>query len=301
MFNNCRLCPRNCGINRYNKTGYCRADAKLNLARASLHHWEEPCISGKSGSGTVFFSGCQLGCVYCQNYGIAKMEVKKEISEERLVEIYFELQNKGANNINLVTPTHYLPYIISSVKKAKKDGLQIPFVYNCGGYESVESIKMLDGLIDIYLTDFKYMSPKLAKKYSNAPDYATHCKWATEEMFRQCGKNSFYTANGQNLMKKGVIVRHLVLPACTGDSKRILKYLYNTYGDDIYISIMSQYTPQTDTDDCKKHPELMRKITQAEYDDVVNFALELGIKNAYIQSGDSAAESFIPSFDYSGL
>ena len=301
MFSNCTLCPRNCGVNRYKTTGYCRADAKLYLARASLHNWEEPSISGKSGSGTVFFSGCSLGCVYCQNYGIAKMDVKKEINEERLVNIYFELERQGANNINLVTASHYLPYVISSITSAKNKGLKIPFVYNTGGYESVDSIKKLDGLIDIYLTDFKYMSPKLAKKYSNAPDYAAHCKIATSEMYRQCGENSFYTYNGQKLMKKGVIVRHLVLPECTGDSKRILKYLYNTYGNSIYISIMSQYTPQHDSLNGNKFPELTRKITPHEYDDVVMYAVELGIKNAYVQNGKSASESFIPQFDFSGV
>ncbi len=291
-----------CGVDRTSgKTGYCRAPDRLYLARASLHMWEEPSISGTKGSGTVFFSGCQLGCVYCQNSKIADMTVKKEVSLERLTDIYFELEQKGANNINLVTASHYLPYVISSIERAKKRGIKIPFVYNCGGYEKTESLKKLDGLIDIYLTDFKYMSPKLSKRYSGAKDYADVCIKATAEMYRQRGKNKFYTEDNQHLMSGGVIVRHMVIPQCSGDSKRILNYLYNTYKDGIYISIMSQYTPQRGIFDEKTYPELTRKLTDKEYNSVVEYAMELGIKNAYIQSGEAAEESFIPDFDFEGV
>ena len=217
---------------------------------------EEPCISGESGSGTVFFSGCNLGCVYCQNREISSEHKGFEITSDRLAEIFLELQDKGANNINLVTPTHYVPHIIKALDAVK--GLDIPIVYNCGGYESVDTLKMLDGYIDIYLPDFKYADSVLAKKYSKAEDYPIHAKRAIDEMVRQAGGCEF-DENG--MMKRGIIVRHLVLPSYTDNSKRVIKYLYNTYGDDIYMSIMNQYTP---LESVLKYPEINRKVTESE-------------------------------------
>ena len=252
-YTSCRLCPRRCGANRLaGQLGRCHVPADLYLARAALHFWEEPCISGDCGSGTVFFSGCNLGCVFCQNHSIAKADIGKKVSIARIAEIFLELQQKGAANINLVTPTHYVPSIAEALRMAKKNGLTLPIVYNTGGYETVETLRLLDGLVDIYLPDFKYMDPALAKKYSFAPDYPEVAKTALKEMFRQVGKPEFSTANetaaesdddAVPLMKKGIIVRHLMLPGCEEDSHAVLKYLYETYGDDIYISIMNQYTP----------------------------------------------------------
>ncbi len=296
LYKNCHLCPRECGAGRLNgKIGFCGKTASLSLARAALHMWEEPCISGEEGSGTVFFSGCCLRCIYCQNREIAIGDSGKTVDDRRLEEIFFELQSQGANNINLVTPTHYLPHIIQALRSAKAHGLSIPVVYNTGGYEKAETLKLLDGLVDIYLPDFKYLSSDIAKKYSFAPDYANFAKSAIAEMFRQVGKPVF---DDRGIMKKGVIVRHLVLPGHTEDSKSILKYLYETYGDDIFVSIMSQYTPLAAM---KDHPQLSRRITEDEYDEVVDYAVELGIENGFLQDGEAAEESFIPPFDNSGV
>lgn len=302
MADKCTLCPRNCGVDRDNgKIGYCGQTDKVYVARAALHMWEEPCISGKEGSGTVFFCGCTLRCIFCQNHQIAlgKAEsgdkIGKEISIDRLKEIFLELQEKGANNINLVTGTHYIPQIAMALKVAKEEGLKIPIVYNTSGYEKTESLQILDGLVDIYLPDMKYVSKELSKEYSNASDYFEMASKALEEMVRQVGEAQFDT---RGYMTKGVIVRHLVLPGSTRDSKAVLDYLWNTYGNNIYLSIMNQYTPM---EQIKNHPLLSRKVTKREYSKVVDYALSLGWENAFIQEGETAKESFIPGFNGVGV
>lgn len=295
----CTLCPRACAVDREKgEKGICGQTVKLKLARAALHFWEEPCISGTEGSGAVFFSGCPLHCVFCQNQEIANGTVGKEVSVERLAEIFTELQEKGANNINLVTPGHFVPQIIEALHIAKKKGMNLPIVYNTSSYESCETIKMLDGLVDIYLPDFKYMSSELAQKYSHAKDYPEVAKAAIREMVRQTGPARFVHDDEEGLMKRGTIVRHLMLPGYMEDSKQILKYLYETYGNDIYISIMNQFTPLRHVE---KYPELYRKITEEEYETLVDYAIELGIENGFIQEGETAEESFIPDFDYEGV
>ena len=295
----CDLCPRKCLVDRKKgEKGICGQTENLKVARAALHFWEEPCISGDAGSGAVFFSGCPLHCVFCQNENIANGTVGKEISLERLVDIFLELQEKGANNINLVTPGHFVPQIVKALDQAKKEGLTLPVVYNTSSYETVDTIRMLDGYVDIYLPDFKYMSPVLSKKYSHAPDYAQVAKAAIAEMVRQTGKAVFVNGDEDNLILRGTIVRHLTLPGCMEDSMQILKYLHDTYGDMIYISIMNQFTPLSNLE---KYPELNRKITDEEYEALVDYAIEIGIENGFIQEGDTAEESFIPAFDCEGV
>ena len=295
----CDLCPRKCLVDRKKgEKGICGQTENLKVARAALHFWEEPCISGDEGSGAVFFSGCPLHCVFCQNENIANGTVGKEISLERLVDIFLELQEKGANNINLVTPGHFVPQIVKALDQAKKEGLTLPVVYNTSSYETVDTIRMLDGYVDIYLPDFKYMSPVLSKKYSHAPDYAQVAKAAIAEMVRQTGKAVFVNGEEDNLILRGTIVRHLTLPGCMEDSMQILKYLHETYGDTIYISIMNQFTPLSNLE---KYPELNRKITDEEYEALVDYAIEIGIENGFIQEGDTAEESFIPAFDCEGV
>ena len=294
QYENCRLCPRSCGANRYEASGFCGCGTVPKAARAALHQWEEPCLSGIHGSGTVFFSGCTLRCCFCQNYRISSEGFGKEISVSRLSEIFLELQEQGAHNINLVTATQFLPSVIQALESARPF-LRIPVVYNCGGYESVDTLKMLDGYIDIYLPDFKYADSVLAKKYSKAEDYPIHAKRAIDEMVRQVGSCEF-DENG--MMKRGIIVRHLVLPSYTDNSKRVIKYLYNTYGDDIYMSIMNQYTP---LESVLKYPEINRKVTESEYDEVLDFAVEIGVENAFVQEGGTVSESFIPLFDGEGV
>ncbi len=307
----CTLCPHECGVDRLNGVrGRCGCDSDIYVARAALHNWEEPCISGVRGSGTVFFSGCPLGCVFCQNNNIANAKVGKKISVERLAEIFLEQQDRGALNINLVTPTHYIPQIIKALELSKNQGMNLPVVYNSGGYEKAEALKLLDGLVDVYLPDMKYMSPGLAGKYSKAQDYPAAAMAALAEMFRQVGTPVFEVEKPDDntatdeaglIMKRGMIVRHLVLPGCTADSKEVVKYLYDTYGDDIYMSIMSQYTPMPELMPGGKlnvlYPELGRCVTQEEYDEVVDYAIDLGVENAFIQEGDVAKDSFIPDFD----
>ena len=305
---NCRLCPRNCGVDRVNgNKGICGVTENIRLARAALHFWEEPCISGKNGSGTVFFSGCSLHCVFCQNERIAQGLAGKDVSAERLTEIFLELQEKGAHNINLVTPGHYVPHIIRSVEAARRQGLKLPIVYNTGSYEKVDTIKRLEGIVDIYLPDFKYWDSSVAQKYSHAADYPKVAKTAIAEMVRQQPKPEFYTYSEINteedkeeieLMQKGVIVRQLLLPGFLEDAKQVTKYLYETYGDSIYLSLMSQFTPLSHVE---KYPELNRKVTQKEYDDFVDYAIELGVENGFIQEEDVAEESFIPAFDCEGV
>lgn len=295
----CTLCPRACSVNRETgEKGICGQTSTVKLARAALHFWEEPCISGVEGSGAVFFSGCSLHCVFCQNQEIANGTVGKEVSIERLAEIFLELQGKGANNINLVTPGHFVPQIVEALRIAKDKGLNLPIVYNTSSYESLDTIKMLDGLVDIYLPDFKYMDADLANKYSHAKDYPMVAKEVIAEMVRQTGPAKFENDSEEGLMKKGTIVRHLTLPGCMEDSKQILKYLYDTYGNNIYISIMNQFTPLPHVE---KYPELNRKITEQEYEELVDFAIELGIENGFIQEGETAEDSFIPDFNYEGV
>lgn len=295
----CDLCPRKCLVDRKKgEKGICGQTENLKVARAALHFWEEPCISGDEGSGAVFFSGCPLHCVFCQNENIANGTVGKEISLERLVDIFLELQEKGANNINLVTPGHFVPQIVKALDQAKKEGLTLPVVYNTSSYETVDTIRMLDGYVDIYLPDFKYMSPVLSKKYSHAPDYAQVAKAAIAEMVRQTGKAVFVNGDEDNLILRGTIVRHLTLPGCMEDSMQILKYLHETYGDTIYISIMNQFTPLSNLE---KYPELNRRITDEEYETLVDYAIDIGIENGFIQEGDTAEESFIPAFDCEGV
>ena len=295
----CDLCPRKCLVDRKKgEKGICGQTENLKVARAALHFWEEPCISGDAGSGAVFFSGCPLHCVFCQNENIANGTVGKEISLERLVDIFLELQEKRANNINLVTPGHFVPQIVKALDQARKEGLTLPVVYNTSSYETVDTIKMLEGYVDIYLPDFKYMSQVLSKKYSHAPDYAEVAKAAIAEMVRQTGKAVFVNGDEDNLILRGTIVRHLTLPGCMEDSMQILKYLHEIYGDTIYISIMNQFTPLSNLE---KYPELNRRITDEEYETLVDYAIEIGIENGFIQEGDTAEESFIPAFDCEGV
>lgn len=290
-------------MNRHDgQKGYCGESEEIRVARAALHMWEEPCISGERGSGTVFFTGCPLKCVFCQNSVIAHSSAGKVVSVERLSELYLKLQADGANNINLVTATHFIPQVAESLKRAKRHGLVIPIVYNTGGYESVESLKLLDGLVDVYLPDMKYYSEMLSARYSNAKDYFAVAKEALNEMFLQV-KRPVFAGKGEQIedgiMKKGIIVRHLVLPGQTADSKKVLKYLHDTYGEDIFISIMNQYTPMKGIDE--KYPELGERVSEKEYDELVDYAIDIGIENGFIQEGETAKESFIPSFDGEGL
>lgn len=295
----CNLCPRKCKVDRkMGQAGVCGQTEELKVARAALHYWEEPCISGEKGSGAVFFSGCALHCVFCQNENIANGTTGKNISIERLSEIFLELQEKGANNINLVTPGHFVPQIIRALDLAKKNGMNLPVVYNTSSYESIDTIKMLDGYVDIYLPDFKYMNSALSAKYSHAVDYAEVAKAAIREMVRQTGKARFINDDEDNLMISGTIIRHLMLPGCMDDSKDILKYLHETYGESVYISIMNQFTPLSNVSD---YPELNRKITEEEYEELVDYAIGIGIENGFIQEGDTAEESFIPAFDCEGV
>ena len=298
-YKKCKLCPRMCQVNReIGKKGVCGVSSKLKVARAALHYWEEPCISGKEGSGTVFFSGCSLHCVFCQNANIANGEAGKEISVGRLTEIFLELQEKKANNINLVTPGHFVLQIVQALEAAKRQGLTIPIVYNTSSYESVDTIKRLEGLVDIYLPDFKYMDASLSGRYSHAPDYSEVAKRTITEMVRQTGTPVFWGDDEEGLMKRGTIVRHLLLPGYVEDSKAVIRYLYETYGNQIYISIMNQFTPLAGLG---KYPELNRKVTEEEYEEVVDYAIALGVENGFIQEGDTAEESFIPEFDGEGV
>lgn len=293
----CVLCPRNCGTDRKSgKKGYCGESDTLRIARAALHFWEEPVISGENGSGAVFFTGCNLKCIFCQNAEIAASRVGKEVSVSRLAEIFAELQAKGANNINLVTASHYVPQVAEALREAKDKGLSIPVVYNTSSYEKPETLRMLEGLVDIYLPDFKYMDAKLARDYSGAENYPEIVKEAVAEMYRQVGTPEFDSDTG--LMKRGVIVRHLVMPGGVKNAKAVIDYLWETYGNHIYISLMNQYTPMRKFE---AFPELNRKVTKREYERVVAYAIDKGIENAFIQEGDTAKESFIPSFDGEGV
>lgn len=295
-YENCLLCPRKCGINRSTgQTGVCGVSSEIKVARAALHYWEEPCISGKKGSGAVFFSGCSLHCVFCQNREISDGKAGKVISKERLSDIFMELAVKGANNINLVTPGQYIPDIVWAVNDAKSRGMKLPIIYNTSGYENVTELKLLEGIVDVYLPDFKYMDSTLSAMYSRAKDYPSVAKQALSEMVRQQPDVVIDDATG--LIQKGVIVRQLLLPGHVNDAKAVLKYLYDTYHDHVYISMMSQFTPIA----LKDYPEINRTVTRREYERLVDYALEIGITNAFIQEGDVAKDSFIPAFDCEGV
>lgn len=301
----CMLCPRECRANRLQgNTGYCRQTAELRVARAALHFWEEPCLSGEHGSGAVFFTGCQVGCIFCQNADIAAGKIGKTVTIERLIEIFLNLQEQGAHNINLVTPTHFVPQIVVALQEAKKQGMHLPVIYNTSSYEKVETLRLLEGLVDIYLPDMKYRSAAVSARYSHASDYFEVACAAIAEMVRQVGEPAFDSESG--LMQKGVIVRHLVLPGFAKDSKQVIRYLYETYGERIFISIMNQYTPLEKNLVPKQngvggYMELNRKVTEEEYDSVVDYAIDLGVENGFIQEGETAEESFIPEFDLEGV
>ena len=296
LLKSCTLCPRKCKVNRLEGgRGYCGMDSTIRAARAALHMWEEPCISGKKGSGAVFFSGCGLRCCFCQNRDIAIGDSGKEITVERLAEIFLELQEKGAANLNLVTGAHYVPQIICALELARGKGLGLPVVYNSSGYENVETIRMLEGYVDVYLPDLKYMEPELAAVFSHAEDYPQVAQAVIAEMVRQTGPCQF---GEDGYIRRGTIVRHLILPGHTKNSIAVLKYLHQTYGEDIFISVMNQFTPVWKNE---KYPELNRKVTRREYEKVLDAAVELGIVNGYFQEGETAKESFIPAFDYEGV
>ena len=288
----CELCPRRCGAERTEQEGkgVCQMPSAPVLARAALHMWEEPPISGVNGSGTIFFSGCSLGCDYCQNRSISRGERGKEVTVEELAEIMIKLQEQNANNINLVTAGHYAPQTAAALSLAKKKGLRIPVVYNSSGYEKPETLRLLQGLVDVYLPDFKYLSRELSQKYSHAEDYGDRAKEALKEMIRQAGSPRF---DERGMIRGGVIVRHLLLPGHVEESKRVVEYLYKTYGNQIYISIMNQYTPMPAM---AKDPLLSRRVTKREYRRLVDYAVSLGVEQGFIQEGDTAEESFIPEF-----
>lgn len=291
LYKNCRLCPRECAVDRIKgERGFCGADAELKIARAALHYWEEPCISGDVGSGTVFFSGCTLGCIFCQNYEISRGNAGYKVTADELASEFIRLQEEGAANINLVTPTQYLPSIVNALDIAKRNGLVIPTVYNCGGYERAETIKMLDGYIDVYLPDMKYYSDKYSYEYSKARDYNNIAKSAIAEMYRQTGACQF---EDNGIIKSGVIVRHLLLPGLLFEAKKVIDYLYDTYGDEIWLSLMSQYTPMPQV---KDNPCLSRRVSDAQYSALVNYCVDKGMTNVYIQDGSSADDCYIPEF-----
>lgn len=295
----CNLCPRECGVDRaQGKTGFCLVEDEIRLARAALHMWEEPCISGEKGSGAVFFSGCSLRCVYCQNYEIAAGIRGRGVSVRRLSDIFLELQEQGAENINLVTPDHYVTGVAEAVLTAKDKGLMLPVVYNCSGYAKREVIRNLSGIVDVFLTDFKYMDAELAAKYSVASDYPETARAALEEMVNIMPETVF---DGRGMMRRGVIVRHLLLPGHKKNAKDVIRYVYEAYGDRVYLSLMNQYTPLARLRQNPDWRELCRKVTKREYETVVDYALELGVKNAFIQEGETAGESFIPAFDGEGV
>lgn len=293
--NGCTLCPRGCHADRTQTVGFCGMSDEVTIARAALHMWEEPCISGTAGSGTVFFSGCTLRCVFCQNYEISAQKKGYTITAARLADIFLELEEAGAWNINLVTPTHFVPQIIKALDLSRIKGLSLPVVYNTSGYETVETLRSLEGYVNIYLPDFKYVDTALSLKYSGAPDYFKVASKALAEMVRQTPKPVF---DGERMIR-GVIVRHLMLPGCLLDSRRVVRYLYETWGNSIYISLMNQYTPLPTLG--KDYPELAQRVKKKSYDKLIQFALELGVSNAFIQEGKTAQESFIPDFDGKGV
>ena len=298
----CHLCPRNCGCDRSREAGVCGMTNELRISRVGLHMWEEPCISGTSGSGTIFFTGCNLGCIFCQNHEISRRLSEKDLSSSspfalpgrpytvsELADAMLSLEKQGANNINFVTGTHFVPHIIEGVRLARERGLSIPTLYNCGGYESVETIKSLEGTIDIYLPDMKFFSSDISKKYAHAADYFERAKEAIAEMVRQCPRQIY---NEGGMIQKGVIVRHLMLPGLLFDSKHILDYLCETYGNSITISLMNQYTPMPGIPE-----ELDRPLSPEHYRSMIDHLTLLGQENCFIQEGGTVSESFIPDFE----
>lgn len=290
----CNICPHKCGVNRLNGIkGRCKCDNKIKIALASVHNYEEPCISGKNGSGTVFFSNCNLNCIYCQNYEISQLGKGKEITIEHLAQIFIKQQEKNVNNINLVTPTMYVPQIIEAIKIARKKGLNIPIIYNSNGYENVETIKKLNGYIDIYLPDLKYYSNEIAKKYSKIDNYFEIAISAIKEMQKQVGNPIF---NEKGIIQKGVIIRHLILPHHLLNTKNILKYVKENFDENTYISIMAQYFP---TYKAKEDKLINRKLTKKEYKEIENYLYLLNLKNGYIQELGEHEEEYVPKFDLS--
>ncbi len=292
-YKSCNLCARRCGVNRTKMPGRCNMTADVYISHYWLHRWEEPPISGTNGSGTIFFDGCSLGCKFCQNAVISRGRNGRPVTTKELSDIMLSLEEDGAHNINLVTPTHFVPSITEAVTLAKEKGLKLPIVYNTSSYDTPETIKSLSGTVDIYLPDFKYFTSKTAKEYSDAENYPESAKAAINEMVSQAGAPAF---DADGIMTRGVIVRILLLPAHVAEAKLILKYLYDTYGDKIYISLMSQYTPMPGM----KKP-LDRKVTREEYRQLTDYAEKLGVTNAFIQEGESAAESFIPPFNNNNI
>ena len=287
----CNLCPRKCNVDREKQLGVCGASTTIKIARAALHFWEEPCISGEKGSGTIFFSHCSLQCVFCQNYRLSHDHpLGEEITISQFADICLDLQEQGANNINLVTPTHYVPWIVEGIMLAVKRALHSPIVYNTSAYESVETIRMLDGIVDIYLPDLKYFDDQYGILYSHAPNYFFYATEAIKEMVKQVGEPIF---NEQGILQRGVIVRHLCLPGLKEDSKKVLHYLYTTYHNQIYISIMNQYTPIRHF---KRFSNLNQTLSEDDYDEIIDYALDIGITQAYQQEGETQLESFIPEF-----
>ncbi|MDO4501558.1 MAG: radical SAM protein [Coriobacteriia bacterium] len=300
----CDWCPRACGADRAaRERGVCGAADQLRIARAALHHWEEPPISGDSGSGTVFFSYCPLRCVYCQNHSIALGSTGANVSLERLVQIFLEQQDRGALNLNMVTPTHFAPIISEALRLARARGLHLPVVWNTAGYETVSSVRSLQGVADVFLTDFKYASAETAAAYSHAPDYVPVALAALDQMVAQSGEMAFDEYRGQSRMTRGVIVRHLLLPGRVEESKRLVELLWDRYGDRVLYSIMNQYTPVIDPAGpvAKRHPELLVRPTSQEYEELLDHVDSLGLEDYFWQDGEAARESFIPTFDLEGV
>lgn len=291
----CNLCPHNCSIDRENKIGRCKATDKAKIALSSLHFYEEPCISGENGSGTVFFSNCNLNCVFCQNHEISSEGFGKEVSVEKLAQIFINQQNNNANNINLVSPTIYAYQIKQAIILAKQMGLKIPIVYNTSGYEKVEILRELEGYIDVYLPDFKYASNELGEKYSGVKNYFNYCLLSLKEMYRQVGSPKL---NENGIIKKGLIIRHLILPNNTENTKQVLKIIKENFPSDIYVSIMAQYFP---AGKAKSIPELNRKISKEEYKKVEDYVYELNIENGYMQDLGEHEEEYVPNFNLAGI
>lgn len=296
MLKKCNLCPRKCYVNRLDgELGFCRASKDVKIAKVSLHTWEEPCISGTLGSGTVFFSNCNLNCVFCQNHNISQLGTGKTVSVNRLSDIFLEQQQRGAHNINLVTPTHYVPQIIDALKIAKDKGLNIPILYNSNGYENIDTIKALRGFIDVYLPDLKYCNDKYAMKYSKAPNYFNTASDVIAEMASQVGEATF---NVDGIIQKGIIIRHLMLPGLLFDSKKVIDYIYTTFKDSVYISLMNQYTPMHEA---IKFSEINKPLNPKHYDSLIDYCVNLGITKGFIQESGTSSTAFVPDFDLSGV
>ncbi|MEK6265717.1 MAG: radical SAM protein [Clostridium sp.] len=296
LLKKCNLCPRKCYVNRLEgELGFCKSSKDIKIAKVTLHEWEEPFVSGKGGSGTVFFSDCNLRCVFCQNNSISHEGIGKIVSINRLSEIFLQQQKRGAHNINLVTPTHYVPQIIEALKLAKGNGLNIPVLYNSNGYENLDTIRALKGFIDVYLPDLKYYKDKYALKYSAAPDYFNTASKAITEMVSQVGEPKFDNAG---IIQKGVIIRHLMIPGLLFDSKKIIDFIHTTFNDSVYISLMNQYTP---LHEAYKYSEINKPLNPEHYDALINYCLNIGITKCFIQESGTSSKAFVPEFDLSGV